>query len=163
LLKLLAKEFPDERWASQALCLAYYSKGNTAGLYETYNRMLQSGHFDAATKNNFAMICLLLNMNVQQAHALAEAAYRTEPHNAAFVSTRAFSLHAQGKHSEALALFRTLPGTDLETPAIALYYGLALVASGEVEQAQKYLSFAGRAQLLPEEKRLLEQTQRQPE
>jgi Tfp pilus assembly protein PilF len=104
------------------------------------------------------MFCLLLNTNVNQAHALAEEAFRSEPHNAAFVSTRAFSLHIQGKDSDALALFKTLPSADLETPGIALYYGLALVAAGEVEQAQKYLSLARHAQLLPEEKRLLEET-----
>ena len=160
MLRLLAKEFPNERWVSQALCLAYYSKGNTAGLYETYSRMLKSVPPDAPTKNNFAMICLLLNTNLDQARAMAEEAYRTEPRNAAFVSTRAFSLHTQGKHSEALALFQTLPSADLETPGIALYYGLALVAAGEVAQAQKFLSLAGHAQLLPEERRLLEETKR---
>jgi predicted Zn-dependent protease len=159
-LQLLLKTFPNERWVSQTVCLAYYSKGNTPALYGVSDMLLKSGHADAQTKNNFAMICLLLKTNVNQAHALAEEALRIEPHDAAFVSTRAFSLHIQGKPSEALALFRTLPSADLETPGIALYYGLALVAAGEVQQAQKYLSLAKHAQLLPEERRLLEETKR---
>jgi Flp pilus assembly protein TadD len=91
---------------------------------------------------------------------LAEEAYRAEPANPAFLSTRAFSLHAQGRNSEALALLETLPGAALETPGIALYYGVALAAAGELERATKYLSLAEHAQLLPEEKRLLEQTRK---
>jgi len=105
---------------------------------------------------------LLQNTNASQARALAEEVYRSEPRNAAFVSTHAFSLHTQGKHSEALAVFQTLPSADLESPGIALYYGLALVAAGKIEQAQKYLSLARHAQLLPEERKLLEQTKRPP-
>jgi len=160
MLQLLLKTFPNEQWAARAVCLAYYSNGNTPALYAVYNTLLKSGPADAPTKNNFAMTCLLLNTNLNQAHALAEEAYRTESRNPAFVSTRAFSLHVQGKNSEALALFQTLPAADLDTPGIALYYAITLAAANDVEQAHKYLSLAEHAQLLPEERSLLEQAKR---
>ena len=155
-LKHLVKTFPKDRAASRGVCLAYYAKGNTPGLYQVLNTMLKSNPADAPTKNDFAMICLLLNTNLSQANALAEEACRSEPQNPAFVSTRAFSLRLQGKNPEALALFKTLPAADLETPGIALYYAITLAAVGQIEEAQKYLSLAEQAQLLPEEKQLLE-------
>ena len=162
MLQLLVKRFPNERWATRAVCLAYYLKGNTAGLYEVHSTLLKSGVTDPTTKNDFAMFCLLLNTNLSQAHILAEEAYRSEPRNPAFVSTRALSLQVQGKISEALALFRTLPRTNLERPGTALHYAMALAAAGEIEESQKFLSMVKGDQLLPEERRLLEQAKQRP-
>ena len=159
-LQHLVKRFPKERRALQAVAMTYHARGNTPGLYEVFNLILKSNPGDALTMNNFAMVCLLLNTNLNQAHFLAEQAYTSAPGNPAFVSTRAFSLHSQGKHSEALEIFATLPRADLETPGVALYYAMALAAAGEVEQAPKYSSLAEHAQLLPEEKQLLEQTKK---
>jgi tetratricopeptide (TPR) repeat protein len=153
----LVQRFPDESRAVLAVSMTFHARGNTPGLYEAFNAMLKSNPGDPATMNNLAMVCLLLNTNLDRAHFLAEQAYRSAPRNPAFVSTRAFSLCCQGRHSDALALFATLPRADLETPGIALYYAMALAAAGDIEQARKYSSLAEQAQLLPEEKKLLEQ------
>jgi len=43
----------------------------------------------------------------------------------------------------------------LETPSVALYYGVLLAGIGETNKAGKYLAIAKHADLLPEEKALL--------
>ncbi|MBE0544075.1 MAG: hypothetical protein IH623_22260 [Verrucomicrobia bacterium] len=156
-LELIVSRFPQDHRATAAVCMGYYEKGNTPGLYRVFGQMLKAQPNDLDTANNFAMVCLLLSTNLTQAHALAELVGSRAPDNSSFVSTRAYSLHLQGKPTEAVALLRTLPESELETPGIALYYGLTLAATGEVNQARKFLALAEKAQLLPEEKRLREE------
>lgn len=156
-LELIVSRFPQDRRATAAVSLTYYTKGNTPGLYRVFGQMLKAHPGDMETANNFAMVCLLLNTNLTQAHTLAEQAHTSAPRNPAYVSTRAFSLHLQGKNDEAVALLRTLPVTELEKPGIALYYGLTLGAIGETELARVFLALADKTQLLPEEKRLREE------
>jgi hypothetical protein len=69
----------------------------------------------------------------------------------------------QGKNSEAVEAFKSMPKTDLETPRNALYYAITLAAAGEIEPARKYSSMAQHSQLLPEEKKLLERLRREIE
>ncbi len=156
-LELIVSRFPQDRRATAAVCLTYYSKGNTPGLYRVLGQMLKAQPDDLEIANNFAMVCLLLNTNLTQAHALAEQVATRASDNPSFISTRAFSLHQLGKHAEALALLRSLPATELQKPSIALYHGLTLAAIGEKEQARKLLDLSEKAQLLPEEKRLREE------
>jgi Flp pilus assembly protein TadD len=163
LLQLAVKKFPNDRRAIQAVSLIYYSRGNTAALYELFNATLKANPSDAATKNNLAMMGLLLNKDLNRAHQLAGEACQSDPKNPAFVSTRAFSLHLQGKDAEARALLEKLPKAERETPGIALYYALALKGGGAIAEAQKFAAVipAGReGQLLPEEKRLLEEVRK---
>jgi hypothetical protein len=49
-----------------------------------------------------------------------------------------------------------LKPAELERPSIAGYYGLILKASGDTAKAKSYLSWASKAQLLPEEQKLFE-------
>jgi len=56
-----------------------------------------------------------------------------------------------------------LPGdfseTELERPQIAAYYGVILAGSGDFPQAAKFLDLGAKANLLPEEGKLLEKAQ----
>ncbi len=160
LLQQVVKRFPNDRRATHAVSLIYYAKGNTAALYDVFNAMLKANSGDAATKNNLAMMCLLLNRDLDRAYQLAEEACESDPKNPSYVSTRAFALQWRGKPAEARALLETLPAAELESPGIALYYALALHANGESERARKFASRIppGReARFLPEERRLLEE------
>ena len=49
----------------------------------------------------------------------------------------------------------------LETPSVALYYGVLLSASGDTNKAGKYLGIARKADLLPEEKALATEAAKQ--
>ncbi len=100
------------------------------------------------------MIGFLLQTNVAKAHQLAGEIYQREPRNSGFLSTRAYSLHLQGKDDEAIKLFQNLKPAELENPSTAAYYVIVLSQTGDFATAKKYLPFAEKASLLPEEEKL---------
>ena len=84
---------------------------------------------------------------------------RPDPTNADVVSTYAYALHLQGRDREGLAALQKLKPSQLEKPSVALYYGVLLSATGKAGEAAPYLEIARtKGQLLPEEKRLLAET-----
>jgi predicted Zn-dependent protease len=107
-------------------------------------------------KNNLAAVSLLLNNQMSQAHQMAREVYQANPTNEVFASTYAWSLHVQGKSAEALQTMEKLAPRHLENPSIALYYGALLATNRQPEKAKLFLDIAARAQLLPEEKALLQ-------
>jgi len=90
-----------------------------------------------------------------KAHELASEVFAKHSDQAIVASTYAYSLYMQGRTKEGLAVLNRLKPEALETPAIALYYGLLLGSSGETNRAAKYLGIAQKADLMPEEKALL--------
>ena len=114
-----------------------------------------------AAQNNLTATSLLLKLNLTQAHELAKEVFAQHPDQAIVTSTYAFSLHLQGRTKEGLAVLQKLKPEALETPSVALYYGLLLSATGETNQASKYLVIAKKADLLPEEKALAAEAIRQ--
>jgi Flp pilus assembly protein TadD len=91
---------------------------------------------------------------LRKAHELAKEVFAQNPDQPIIASTYAFSLHLQGRSKEGLAVMQKLKPDVLESPSVALYYGLLLSATGETNKAGKYLDIAQRSDLLPEEKAL---------
>jgi predicted Zn-dependent protease len=160
LLWLLVQRFPGERWVMQALNQMYVAAGNTRGLHKLYSTQMSFDANDLVAKNNLAALSLLLNLQPARAHELAREVYSRVPSNAVFASTYAYSLHVQGKTKEGLKAMEDLSPPQLERPNIAAYYGVLLAADGEANKAKKYLDLAGKEQLLPEEKAMIEQARK---
>ena len=154
------ERYPRETWATRSLSQSYHAQGNTRGLQKLFSYLAQNNP-DPGTENNLALVSLLLGMNTDKAHELAEKVFKKDPKNPSFLSTYAFALHLKKKDAEGLQLFEQLSAKELEDPSIALYYGIALAAAGQKEKAQKYLTLAGKAQTLPEERRLLAEATQQ--
>jgi predicted Zn-dependent protease len=157
LLWQIAQRFPRERWALRELERLYLAAGNTHGLNKVYSTLASYTPNDLIAQNNLAATSLLLRLNLSQAHALAKEVFTRHPKEAIVPSTcatYAFSLHLQGRTKEGLGVLEKLKPDALETPSVALYYGLLLSASGETNKAGKYLALAQKADLLPEEKAL---------
>jgi hypothetical protein len=155
LLWQIGKRFPKERWALRELERYYLAGGNTYGLNKVYSTMASYAPNDVIAKNNLAATGLLLKLNLSKAHALAKEAYSQNPNEAivpSICATYAFSLDLQGQTKEGLAVLQKLKPEALETPSVALYYGLLLSANGETNKAGKYLDIAQKSNLLPEEK-----------
>ena len=161
LLWQIAQRFPRKRWALSELERLYSAAGNTHGLNKVYSTMARYAPKNFAAKNNLAATSLLLKLNLTQAHELAKEVFAQHPDQAIVTSTYAFSLHLQGRTKEGLAVLQKLKPEALETPSVALYYGLLLSATGETNQASKYLVIAKKADLLPEEKALAAEAIRQ--
>ncbi|MEO7297085.1 MAG: hypothetical protein ABI042_00765 [Verrucomicrobiota bacterium] len=149
------EKYPAESGVPKALLQSYYSTGNTRGLQKVYARLAEK-ESDTESQNNYALLSLLLGLNVENAHRLGEEVFRKEPKNPSYLSTHAFSLHLQDKDAEARKLFEQLTEKDLENPAVAGYYGVILASAKQTEKARKYLDLAKSAPLLPEEKMIME-------
>ena len=110
---------------------------------------------DAAVKNNFAQISLLLNADAARARNLAREMHEAHPENGAFASTYAFALFRAGDLPGALKVVRSLTKEQLNDPSISAYYGVILAAAGQRPEATHYLDASGKAKLLPEEEQLV--------
>ncbi len=158
LLWRFALHFPKERWAFQQLEFISTRKGDTRNLNKIYSAMARSNARDFSARNNVAATAMLLGINLSQAHAQAKELYAQHPEEAVIVSTYAYSLHLQRRTKQGLAVLEKLKPEQLETPALALYYGLLLSADGQAAKAGKYFQIVQNAKspaLLPEENQLL--------
>jgi hypothetical protein len=155
LLWQIAKRFPAQHWALRELERSYLATGNTRGLNKLYSTMASYAPKNFAAQNNLAATSLLLRLNLPRAHELVKELSSEHPDEPIVVSTYAYSLHLQGRTKEGMAALAKLKPEALETPAVAIYYGLLLVEAGETNKAAKYLGIAQKSDLLPEEKALV--------
>lgn len=153
----IGRRYPREDWAWNELERRYLAGGNTRGLNRVAGARIQApeGVNDSTNRNNFAATSLLLGINLVQAHALARELYRHRPADLLSASTYAYSLHLQGRTAEALAVLERFQARIINTPSVALYYGLLLQGAGQTNRARPFLEMAAKTNLLPEEQRLL--------
>ena len=155
LLWMLTKAQETRLEALQLLYQHYAKNADTGGVYRVLLQSTEITPEDLTMQNNLAQVSLLLDADAERARKIAADLVRKEPGNAAFVSTYAFSLYAQGDYEAARAAMETLTEEQLQEPSIAAYYGIVLAAAGEKEKARAYLARGAQAFLLPEEKALL--------
>ncbi len=159
LLWQLAKHPEVQFEALHTLYVRYTKAGDTQGLYRVLSRLTDIDPGDLKVQNNLAQISLLLNADLARARERAVNLYRKEPSNAAYASTYAFSLYAEGNAEGALEVMSTLRENQLKEPPLAAYYGIFLAASGEKGKAREYLELGRQSQMLPEERILLDRAE----
>jgi predicted Zn-dependent protease len=155
LLWRIAQRFPGERWALHELEQIYMAAGKTHGLNKVYSTMASYDTRNLAAQNNWVATSLLLKLSLPKAHELAKEVFTQSPGQKDFAATYAYSLHLQGRTKDGLAVFHELKPEALETPSVALYYGVLLSAAGNTNNAGKYLEIARESHCLPEEKALV--------
>jgi cytochrome c-type biogenesis protein CcmH/NrfG len=146
--------------ALQVLYGYFAQTGSTQDLYRVLVHRREFRPNDLDIQNNLAQLSLLLNLNTAEGHRLARDLFEKQPTNPAYVSTYGFALYTQGDIKKALSVFGRLNEQQLRDPAIAAYYGLILAASGDHARASEFLAIGENAQLLPEEKALVEKARR---
>jgi thioredoxin-like negative regulator of GroEL len=137
----------------------YATQRDTHELYRVLVHLEKVRPTDLAVRNNLAQISLLLNLNPDQAYRRAREVYEEEPKNPDYAATYAFSLYLQGDVKRALQTLAGFSEVELERPQIAAYYGVLLARSGNCSLAAKFLDLGEKADLLPEEKKLVEKAQ----
>jgi tetratricopeptide (TPR) repeat protein len=150
----ILRRFPAQRWAVPELERHYAAAGDTWNLNRLYASLIEQDT-DFTNRNNFAITSMLIGANSLKAHQVARELYLNQRSDPGVVSTYAYSLHLQQRTKDGLGVLRSLPAQVLETPAIALYYGVLLAADGDARAAGHYLALAQTAWLLPEERTLL--------
>jgi predicted Zn-dependent protease len=154
-------KYPEMQFEALHALYLYYQKGHdTQGLYRVLSRLSEIDPGDMKVQNNLAQISLLLNVDLDRAEKRASELYSKEPADAAYLSTYAFSLYVKGDSKGALNAMRKLSEDDLKQPSLAAYYAIFLAAAGDKERARTYLELGKQAELLPEEKALLERAER---
>jgi len=156
----VARGFPNERWAIDALSAGYARQRNTRGLYAVYSLLMERDSANTVAQNNCAALSFLLHTNIAQAHQVAGRVYHADTNNYGFISTYAWSLHLQGHTAEALKLMERIDAAHLGDPSVASYYGALLAAAGQEDKAKAFLAKADAAQILPEEKEIVEEARR---
>jgi predicted Zn-dependent protease len=156
LLRAIVKRDPRQNWAWQNLLQRRTAAKDTTGLYQLYSAIFEQQTNSPVVKNNLAMLGLLLNRDTSHDIRLAGEVFEADTNNPHFASTYAFALLKQNKSAEGLRLMETLPKSELLQPEIAIYYAVLLSANGRREAAAPYFVAAGKAEMLPEEKQLLE-------
>jgi hypothetical protein len=150
----IVHQFPNELWAWDRLEQFYSRAQDTPALNLVYSELAACRPQDFVAQNNFAATSLLLKRNLTKAHAIARELHVQKPDDLIIASTYALSLHLQGRTQEGLALLQKCPMAALETPPLALYYGVLLAANGQTNLAGRFLSLAQGSALLPEERAL---------
>jgi hypothetical protein len=144
---------PD--WSLQMLNRLYQSESDTSGLLRVARRMVEVKPESDNARNNVAMLSLLLGHDAATSLETARLLHEKAPQNASYASTYALGLHLAGRSPDGLAILRKLSPSDLNKPEIAGYYALLLSATGGQAEAAPHYELAKRAQLLPEEQKLI--------
>jgi thioredoxin-like negative regulator of GroEL len=155
LLWSLSKRPEKQKEAFLALYRNYAKAADTQGLYRVLARLSELDATNLDVKNNRAQVSLLLDANPTEARRLAADVYNKSPKNPAYITTFAYSLLTQGNAKEAVRIMSSLSAEQLSEPTISAYYGICLAATGD-EKARSYLESGKQANLLPEEKALID-------
>lgn len=161
LLWQLSKNADAQSEALHTLYLHYAKVGDTQGVYRVLLRLFEMNPADLKVQNNLAQIALLLDADLDRARKLAVDLYRKEGSNPTFAATYAYSLYEKGDAKGAAGIMAALNEQQLSDPSVAAYYGVFLVAVGQKAEAKKYLDLGATANLLPEEKALVEKAQKE--
>ncbi len=156
LLWLAANDPQKADQTLSALYNIYAAKGDTPELYRVLLHLEELRPSDPAILNNVAQLSLLLNFNAERGDQLARQVHEEHPHNPDYTSTYAFSLYRRGENKKAVQAFANIPDAELHRPQTAAYYGIVLAAAGELVRAREFLDLGAKANLLPEERALVE-------
>ncbi len=157
LWKLTERTAPPD-WVFMTLQTRLLARGDSEGLRRLWQRKHELDPADVVITNNLALVYLLRGESKDAAHKLAAEVYESDKTNPYFVSTYAFSLYRQGKAQDALKLMNSLTPDQRKDPSTAVTYVAILVAANAKDQAREILPQIKSGNLLPEEKRLLDQS-----
>jgi hypothetical protein len=141
--------------ALQHLYAVCRKRGATNEMLRISERIYHLDPSDLIARNNVAQLSMLLGRDSPEIQRIACENAEQHPDDWALNSTYAFSLHLQGRDREAIDRLLGLPGQPQRDPQMAAYFAILYEAVGQPERARPLLELAARADLLPEEARLM--------
>lgn len=149
----IARGYPDQTWAHQALFNIFREKKRTTDMRDVLRTLRDSDPSVPRYQHDWALLTLLTEPNStwNQAKETMKKLHDTEPKNATYITGYAFALAQAERGPEAVALVNQLADTDRDypprAPYLAFVYGVGKNAAG-VEAAQKR---GANVDFLPEE------------
>jgi tetratricopeptide (TPR) repeat protein len=153
----IAQKFPSEmRRVLSTLNQFYQGQKNTTGLLRVSEELIRVYPSNEMVKNNLAFFSLLLNTQTDRSLRLMEELYAAHPKAPEIASTYSLAMLRKRDFKKALEVLEQLPAEARNNNAIAPYYAAALAANGRGPEALQVKQSINQADLLPEEKQLLE-------
>lgn len=154
----LARTYPDQTWAHQALFNAYKRRKDTAGMREVLVALRQSNAVVSRYQHDWALLTLLIDPSLtwNPAKETMQRLYEDDRSNPTYATGYAFALAQADRWEEALAVVETMAPEQREYPPrlpyLAFVHGMARNPD-EVQRLQKLSAKSG-AEYLPEERHL---------
>jgi hypothetical protein len=156
----IARTYPDQTWAHQALFNSYKEQSNTGGMRDVLSALRKADGSVPRYRHDWALLTLLREPNPlwNPAKDTMRELHGWQPKNAVYASGHAFALAQAERLDEALAILNGMSVEDREfvprLPYVAYVYGMAR-RSDEVARLVALAKASG-TRYLAEEERLLE-------
>ncbi len=133
----------------------YRSLGDDGGLLRVVTAKLERAPDDLALRIEYARLCLLRRVRVEEAGRMAAESFAASPELPEAVITQAFALSTAARHEQAVSLMRSLPEVTLKNSNAAAYMAIILAAAGNNDEAAEFLQRVDPESLLAAERSLL--------
>jgi tetratricopeptide (TPR) repeat protein len=153
----IAKAFPDQTWAYQALFDFSRQQKKAVAMRDIMAALRAADPTVLRYQSDWAMLSLLTEPTPSwnTPKEMLRKLYSQSPKNAFFATGYAFALAQIGRNDEALALVEKLPESDREYPPRAPYLCFIYGVNHRREKFAKYEPLGKNVDLLNEERRLL--------
>lgn len=165
----IARSFPDQTWAHQALFNLYKEKKDTNRMRDVVDALRNADGSVPRYQHDWALLTLLLEPTVSwnPAKDTMRQLYEREPDNATYGTGYAFALAQAGKGAEALAVVEKMTDDERNYPPRAPYLAFVYGVAKKAEPLEKTIALGQGAPFLPEESYLFtrarEELNRKPE
>ena len=157
----IARAYPDQTWAQQALFNVYRSQKNTTGMREVLGALRQSNMMVPRYQHDWALLSLLLDRQLQWnlPKETMKTLYEQNRANATYATGYAFALAQADRKAEAKAVVDAMSAADREYPPRAPYLASVYGVLRNREGLARMQAVMEGVEFLPEEKMLLVRAQ----
>ena len=157
----IARAYPDQTWAHQALFNAYRGKKNTTGMRDVMGALRQSNMMVPRYQNDWALLSMLLDPQLQWnlPKETMLKLYIQDHSNATYATGYAFALAQADKKTEAKAVIDAMSVGDRGYPPRAPYLAYVYGVIRDREGLERMRGLMQGVDFLPEEKLLLSRAQ----
>jgi hypothetical protein len=158
-LQAIARGFPGQTWAHEALVRVYTVEKNGAALQQIFTLWNQQAIGVTRIKHDSTLMDLLVFGAKAPAHVkkAAEELHKNEPSNPFYATTCALAYALDGRTNEALAVVAKLSAADRSNPARAPYLAFIYAKARKGDPLREQLALVRRETLLHEEAALADQ------
>lgn len=149
----IARSFPDQTWAHQALFNLYREKKDTAAMRDVVSTLRESDGSVRRYQHDWALLTLLTQptSNWNPAKDTMRQLHSLDPSDPSFATGYAFALAQHGKADEALAVIEKLSPEHRDYPPRQPYLAYIYGVARKAQEFERTTTLTTGANYLPEE------------